>query len=67
MYCYKCGKEIPDNSVYCQYCGAIIKANENNKSAKLKLIAGVVAGFIIAIFGVFKGYEYGRNIEILIR
>jgi hypothetical protein len=22
MYCYHCGKEIPDDSIYCPYCGS---------------------------------------------
>ena len=22
MFCYKCGKEIPDSSLFCSYCGA---------------------------------------------
>lgn len=22
MYCFKCGKEIPENSVFCPFCGA---------------------------------------------
>jgi hypothetical protein len=28
MFCYKCGKQIPDNSVYCGLCGA--KQDESN-------------------------------------
>lgn len=24
MYCYKCGKQIPDDSAFCSYCGAAI-------------------------------------------
>lgn len=26
MYCYKCGKVIPDDALLCPYCGADIKA-----------------------------------------
>lgn len=22
MFCYKCGKEIPDNSLFCSFCGS---------------------------------------------
>lgn len=25
MYCHKCGKAIPDNSVFCSNCGHIVK------------------------------------------
>ncbi len=28
MYCKKCGKEIPDDSVYCNHCGARQVAEE---------------------------------------
>ena len=30
MYCNKCGKEIPDESKFCSYCGSIIKNEEKN-------------------------------------
>ncbi|MBQ1340927.1 MAG: zinc-ribbon domain-containing protein [Erysipelotrichaceae bacterium] len=25
MYCYKCGKKIPDDAKFCPYCGAEVK------------------------------------------
>ncbi|MBQ3384772.1 MAG: zinc-ribbon domain-containing protein [Erysipelotrichaceae bacterium] len=25
MYCYKCGKKIPDEAKFCPYCGAEVK------------------------------------------
>jgi len=28
MYCYHCGKEIPDDSIYCPYCGSEQKKTE---------------------------------------
>ncbi|MBQ8666319.1 MAG: zinc ribbon domain-containing protein [Lachnospiraceae bacterium] len=28
MYCYKCGKEIPDEAIFCPKCGASQQANE---------------------------------------
>lgn len=31
MYCKKCGKEIPDNSNYCQYCGNIQTSDNPRK------------------------------------
>lgn len=27
MFCFKCGKEIPDSSIYCQYCGTNLKGS----------------------------------------
>ena len=37
MLCQKCGKEIPDDSKFCSYCGANVSAdtakNSNNKAA----------------------------------
>lgn len=33
MYCYKCGKQIPDNSAFCSECGADLK----NPSSERKL------------------------------
>lgn len=34
MFCKKCGKEIPDNSVYCPYCGELVvdKEEVNNEA-----------------------------------
>lgn len=31
MYCKKCGKEIADNSKYCQYCGEIQTSDNPRK------------------------------------
>lgn len=30
MFCRKCGKEIPDDSDFCRYCGATVKSFETN-------------------------------------
>lgn len=27
MYCYKCGKVIPDDASHCPYCGVVVKSN----------------------------------------
>lgn len=34
MYCINCGKEIEDNSVYCQYCGEKCKSEGKQKKEK---------------------------------
>ena len=60
MYCHKCGKEIPDNSVFCQQCGTTIKSQTKGKSNSLKV--GIIAGLVIlAGTGVFGGYKYWKE------
>ena len=34
MFCFNCGKEIDDNSSFCQHCGTKIKSTENHKTDK---------------------------------
>ena len=60
MYCHKCGKEIPDNSVFCQHCGTTIKSPTKGKSNVLKI--GIIAGLVIfAGTGVFEGFKYWKE------
>ena len=33
MFCYKCGKEIPDNSLFCSFCGAKLPTGDTVESA----------------------------------
>lgn len=35
MYCKNCGKEIPDNSVYCSYCGTLVREDAFQKEEKV--------------------------------
>ena len=55
MYCQKCGKEIPNDSNLCPYCGTSLKNQTENKPPKKKkgCLFGCL-GFIIIIilFGV---------------
>ena len=66
MYCRKCGKEIIENSTFCNHCGTKIKANDSSaagirkaikenarKLSKGKLAIGI---FIIFIYSVFVTY-----------
>ena len=32
MYCKKCGKVIPENSIYCMFCGVYVKKNVSDNS-----------------------------------
>jgi hypothetical protein len=34
MFCLKCGKEIPDESNYCLYCGVLLSGNNANSLVK---------------------------------
>ena len=48
MYCKKCGKEIPDDSAFCPYCGNVTNANRTNKkfwfkNLSLKSILVIIA------------------------
>lgn len=36
MYCQKCGKEIPNDSNLCPYCGTSLKNQTENKPPKKK-------------------------------
>ena len=41
MYCPKCGKMIPNNSFFCQWCGNEILLAEKDRLATAKIIAGI--------------------------
>ena len=34
MYCYKCGKEIRNDSTFCKYCGAVQEGSEETVTSK---------------------------------
>lgn len=36
MYCRKCGKEITDESKYCQFCGALQETDETTGTGTVK-------------------------------
>src|SRR5574344_2932758 len=56
MHCFKCGKEIADNSVFCQHCGA--QFGKSKSSHKKVIVAGVIAGIVVlAGLGAYKWYE----------
>ena len=65
MYCRKCGKEITNESKYCQFCGAL------QETGKLYLIIGWISmvvslAFIPVVFGavaVIMGYLYREKDE----
>lgn len=49
MFCNKCGKEIPDNSEFCNFCGnKIIKSSNNEPDQKKNTGCLIVVLFIMA-------------------
>lgn len=65
MYCYNCGKEIPQESKFCPYCGTVQgkkKGNGGNGSKKVGLIVVLVlilmAAMVIFVMG-SNGQEDG--------
>lgn len=59
MFCQKCGKEIPDGSVACNFCGASVIPQEKpaKKETSLTQVAegALVFGIVGAIIGLFGG------------
>ncbi|MBQ7957947.1 MAG: zinc ribbon domain-containing protein [Clostridia bacterium] len=41
MFCRKCGKEIPDDSNVCQYCGVAVVRNQDKNASKEVVASGV--------------------------
>lgn len=51
MKCKKCGKEIPENSEFCTYCGNKVDKNSDNKKIIINtvyVVSGIV-GFILIL------------------
>lgn len=69
MFCNKCGKEIPDNSQYCEHCGYNLlkqkprKSKTTKKSKKKVVITIIVAIILISI--VFITYRILKPSKII--
>ena len=60
MHCFKCGKEIADNSYICQHCGA--QLGKSKSSHKKVVVAGVIAGIVVlAGLGAYKMPEWYKQ------
>ena len=55
MKCYKCGKEITDDSQFCEYCGNSI---DKQKREKVKKVIIVIVITIIIITMIIGGFIY---------
>ena len=63
MFCQKCGKELPDGSSFCPYCGAHTNVSSNNSSfgyyankineESKKYNVWAIAGFAVAAVSFF--------------
>ena len=63
MYCKHCGKEIDENSTFCQYCGVKIDVYiESNKPIKTENSALGILGIIFSALG---GSELGLIFAII--
>ncbi|MBQ3641005.1 Ltp family lipoprotein [bacterium] len=63
MLCKYCGKEINDDSKFCQYCGELIKetADKNNDNDFVKKQIWVVVIFIVAFIILLFTNSYNTN------
>lgn len=52
MYCSKCGKEITDDSKFCEHCGFHINLDKDNKQVKKQSKAKIIIIVILIIVGV---------------
>lgn len=48
MICLNCGKEIPDGSKFCPYCGVPIKQNVAESASKTKRYKKLIIGLTVA-------------------
>ena len=57
MYCYNCGKEIPENSQYCTYCNARVGASSGDTSSLpvCKITFGQAIRNFFAQYATFSG------------
>jgi surface protein len=58
MYCFKCGKEVVNNSEFCSHCGAKLVVNKQASYTKFIVVALIVAGVG------FGGLQWYANYKI---
>ena len=64
MKCTKCGKELPDNALFCKYCGADLSVHaKSNKSAGKKKKWFVVFGVLVVLIAGGLGIYLHSNAQ----
>jgi uncharacterized membrane protein YvbJ len=69
MFCTKCGKQIPDDSVFCPECGAAIRSEQSPVIAAARggdvssgMNVGIIAASIfVPLVGIIMGIIYMRD------
>ena len=64
MYCINCGKEIDDNSKYCNECGANQEENKTKKSQFIIIFIAIILVCIIPI-SMINRKKHNSNLENL--
>lgn len=71
MFCHNCGKELPDGSVFCSYCGTKISAGSFNAKSGFKKSAEGIGKSATSAMNAFTknitGEETGTPVEIRFR
>ena len=57
MYCFKCGKEIADDSEFCGHCGAQLKGTKKNRSYTKPITVALLV-LIVAGVGFWRYQKY---------
>ena len=55
MKCKNCNSEIPDDSMFCEYCGTKVAGESKNTKKYLRIAVGVIVGIIICVVAVVVG------------
>lgn len=76
MFCSNCGKELPDESEFCGYCGSNLKGKTKNKGDNQdkvitkkdnsEIIALIVIGIILLSIVVFVFVKYWKVISTIL-
>ena len=59
MYCRKCGKQIPDDSRVCEYCGEEVVVVESSVSSRPQKNTIAIVGLIFACISPIAGWILG--------
>ncbi len=61
MYCFKCGSQIADDSLFCEHCGANVNKEEikpESGGAKKPSIARAIASLSLGVMAIALAYFY---------